>query len=220
MVRGLALAAAAVPDGTSWLHRFTGRVRFVRARKLQAHQQGHRQDGRQDGQGQIFFFSEHFASGAAHALRRPPNHRFGTKRRKAPAGLARLAAPALLAALAPAAPAAAQELAFAESGPLESDTGHALIEWRAPGEATLIMARSPDFAEARALYRGGNTAYFLSGLEGGDYYLLLRDDAGGQSQALRLTVAHQSLGRAIWLTVIGAFITLGIVAAILRGARP
>jgi len=127
---------------------------------------------------------------------------------------------ALLAIPALAAPAAAQEPAFADPGPLASDTGQALVEWRSPGEATLVISQSGDFAGARALYQGANKAHFLSGLEAGDYYLLLRDGAGGQSEVLELTVEHQSLERAIWLTVIGAIITLGIIGTIARGARP
>lgn len=117
-------------------------------------------------------------------------------------------------------PANAQGLAFSDPGPLASNTGHVLVEWEASGPATLIMARNADFAGARPLYQGDNNAYFLSGLEGGDYFLLLRDEAGALSAPLRLTVAHQSLDRAIWLTIIGAIITLGIIATIFRGARP
>jgi len=124
------------------------------------------------------------------------------------------------AALAFATPASAQELAFEAPGPLTSDTGHILVEWQAPGSATLVLARNADFSGARPLYQGDNRAYFISGLEGGDYFLLLRDEAGAQSAPLQVTVAHQSLQRAIWLTIIGAIITLGIIATIIRGARP
>jgi hypothetical protein len=123
-------------------------------------------------------------------------------------------------ALAMATPATAQDLAFSAPGPLSSDTGHLLVEWKAPGDATLIMARSADFAGASALYQGGNKAFFLSGLEGGEYFLMLRDDEGRQSQAIALTVEHQSLQTAIWLTIIGAIITLGIIGVIAKGARP
>lgn len=126
----------------------------------------------------------------------------------------------MLALLALAAPAHGQAPAFTQPGPLASDTGHALIEWQGENEATLIVSRQPDFAEARALYQGANKAYFLSGLEAGDYYLLLRDRAGGQSEILQLKVEHQSLELALWLTLVGALITLGIVATIARGARP
>ncbi|HSG33552.1 MAG TPA: hypothetical protein VLA37_03390 [Sphingomonadaceae bacterium] len=117
-------------------------------------------------------------------------------------------------------PAQAQDLAFVAGDSAASDTGHILVEWEAPGEAVLIIAGSPDFADGEALYQGSNKAYFLSGLEGGEYYLMLRDDEGRQSEALHLAVEHQSLARAYWLTLIGAIITLATVAVIFRGARP
>ena len=119
-----------------------------------------------------------------------------------------------------AAPAAAQSLEFADSGPVSSDTGHVMVQWNSTGPAKLIIARSPDFAQAKQLYDGANHSFFLSGLDSGKYYLLLRDDAGRQSQPLELTVVHQSLTAALVLTIIGAFITLSIVATIIRGARP
>ena len=111
-------------------------------------------------------------------------------------------------------------MAFADSGPLQTDTGHILVEWDAPGETTLSIAQTPDFTDAKPLYVGTNHAYFLSGLAGGEYYLRLQDDSGAISKTLSLTVEHQSLQRAIWLTVIGAVITLGTILTIFRGARP
>jgi hypothetical protein len=126
----------------------------------------------------------------------------------------------LLACLAFAAPAAAQSLDFADSGPLTSDTGHVMVEWRASEPVTLIIAPSADFPKAKALYSGRNHSFFLSGLDSGKYWLLLRDRAGHQSRPLELTVVHQSLTAAILLTIVGAFITLSIIATIIRGARP
>jgi hypothetical protein len=95
-----------------------------------------------------------------------------------------------------------------------------VIEWTAPEPAALIMANDPQFAGAQELYRGPNSSFFLSGLGEGTYYLILRDGAGRQSQPVQLTVAHQSLTRALWLTAAGMIITLAIVATIVRGARP
>ena len=126
----------------------------------------------------------------------------------------------MIAWLAFTAPAAAQSLHFSDNGPLTSDTGHVMVEWESAGPATLIIARTPDFAGARRLYDGANHAFFLSGLDSGTYYLLLRDRAGAQSQPLQLTVVHQSLTAALVLTIVGALITLSIVATIARGARP
>lgn len=126
----------------------------------------------------------------------------------------------ILLLLALGAPASAAAPAFADPGPLASDTGHILLEWEADAPVSLIIAERPDFQGGSALYSGPNRSFFLSGLDAGEYYLLLRDDAGGQSAPLILTVEHQSLARAIWLTIIGAVIALAIVATILRGARP
>lgn len=117
------------------------------------------------------------------------------------------------------APLYAQGLNFTDPGPLTSDTGYALVEWNAPGAVNLELARQPDFSDAQTLYSGNNSAYFLSGLADGTYYISLRDGAGLASPPLELTVAHQSLARALWLAGLGAFIFLGVVAAILRGAR-
>jgi len=116
-------------------------------------------------------------------------------------------------------PAQAQTAAFADRGPLHSDTGHVLISWTADGPVTLEMARDPGFADARPIYLGTNHADFISGLADGSYYLRLRDGDGALSAPLELIVRHQSLSRALWLALIGAVVTLAVVAAVLRGAR-
>ena len=126
----------------------------------------------------------------------------------------------ILSLLALGVPASAAAPAFSAPGPLASDTGHVLLEWEAEAPVSLIMAGNPDFEGGTALYRGPNRSFFLSGLDTGEYHLLLRDDAGRQSAPLVLTVERQSLTRAIWLTIIGALIALAIVVTILRGARP
>ena len=126
----------------------------------------------------------------------------------------------ILSLLALGVPASAAAPAFSAPGPLASDTGHILLEWEAEAPVSLIIAERRDFQGGRALYSGPNRSFFVSGLDAGEYYLRLRDDAGRQSAPLVLTVEHQSLARAIWLTIIGAVIALAIVATILRGARP
>lgn len=125
----------------------------------------------------------------------------------------------LSALLAMAAPVQAAAPAITNEGPLSSDTGQMLVEWEGEGPVALEIAEREDFADARVAYEGINHAYFLSGLAGGDYYLRLKTPAGAASEPVQLTVAHQSLERAIWLTIIGAIITLGVIATIVRGAR-
>lgn len=110
-------------------------------------------------------------------------------------------------------------LAFSASDPLKTDTGHTLISWNAGEPVTLEIAQAPDFADARTLYSGRNKAFFVSGLTDGDYLLRLRGANGEISAPLELKVHHQSLQRALWLALVGAIVTLAIIAVILRGAR-
>lgn len=125
----------------------------------------------------------------------------------------------LLALAAAIPPLHAEPPAFSDPGPVTSDTGYALIAWNAADPATLELARTPDFSDARELYSGSNEAYFLSGLANGTYYLSLRNAAGEVSAPLQLSVVHQSLTRALWLAGLGALVFLAVVAAIVRGER-
>lgn len=107
-----------------------------------------------------------------------------------------------------------------ENGPeFSSDTGHILLSWQSEEPAALILADNPEFAGASAIYSGPETSFFVSGLSNGDYFLRLESESGAVSDMAQLTVAHQSLTQALWLTVIGLLITLGILAVILKGAR-
>ncbi len=81
------------------------------------------------------------------------------------------------------------------------------------------MAQRTDFQDARPLYQGPNQSSFISGLADGDYYLRLRNKAGEESPALRLSVSHHPLSQALWLAALGAVIFLAVVVTILRGAR-
>ncbi|GGB88777.1 hypothetical protein GCM10011494_03850 [Novosphingobium endophyticum] len=117
------------------------------------------------------------------------------------------------------APANAQSPVFSESGAISSTTGHAVLSWQAEEPVVLSIAHEPDLSDARPLYRGDERSYFLSGLADGDYYLRLENESGEASAPLRLSVTHQSLAQALWLTAIGLVITLAVVATILRGAR-
>jgi hypothetical protein len=116
-------------------------------------------------------------------------------------------------------PVTAAAPAFAGGPELASDTGHVLLGWDADEPVTLSIAGSADFSDARPVYRGSGRSYFLSGLATGDYYLRLEGESGAVSPPVRLKVVHQSLERALWLTLIGLVITLAIIGTILRGAR-
>lgn len=143
----------------------------------------------------------------------PPNAAFSS-RRCLPAPV-RAVLLLLLLVLAPAATAAP---AFTADGPMTSDSGYFMIEWEADGPVTLEMARDAGFGQPEVLYAGMNHATFVSGLADGDYYVRLRSDDGNLSEPLRLSVAHQSLERALWLVALGAVVFLSIVAVIARGA--
>lgn len=112
---------------------------------------------------------------------------------------------------------------FTVDGPLTSDSGYFLVNWRASGSVALEVMRSDSLADAsggiKTLYSGTNNALFVSGLDNGEYLLRLRSENGQVSEHLHLSVAHQSLNRALWLAAMGAIIFLATVFTIFRGAR-
>ena len=107
---------------------------------------------------------------------------------------------------------------FTGQDALSSDSGHAVVEWQADGPVTLEMTREGTSAP-RLLYSGPNHSLFVSGLANGRYSLQLTDAAGQSSPPLVLTVAHQSLSRALILVALGTVIFLATLAVIFRGAR-
>lgn len=109
--------------------------------------------------------------------------------------------------------------AFTPSGPLSTDTGYVSLEWAAPGRVTLEQASNPQMAGARVVYAGANHALFLSGLANGTYYFTLRGEDGVASAPLALTVTHQSLTQALWLSAVGALVFLSVIVVVIRGAR-
>jgi len=117
------------------------------------------------------------------------------------------------------APVAATPPSFVDAGPVETDTGYAAISWTSVEPVTLELASAANPADARQVYTGSNTDYFVSGLADGTYRLVLRDAAGEVSAPLKLVVAHQSISRAFLLAALGALAFLAIVAVILKGAR-
>jgi len=143
----------------------------------------------------------------------PARHRRTSGWRKSPWLCAQLACLAL------AAPLKADEPAFTTDSPLASETGYVLVEWQAGEAVSLEMAETADFADATELYNGTNSSFFVSGLQDGDYFLRLRTADGAQADPLVLEVRHQSLTQALWLALLGAIVTIAVVAAILRGAR-
>lgn len=101
---------------------------------------------------------------------------------------------------------------------LESDSGQVQVLWQADGPVALTMTPQ-DTGNLEMLYKGEGESLFLSGLADGDYELRLAGGDGALSEPVVVSVRHQSLSRALWLVLLGALATVGVVAVILRGAR-
>lgn len=102
---------------------------------------------------------------------------------------------------------------------MSTDTGYVSLTWKADGEVTLERSSRVTMADAQVVYTGTNHALFLSGLADGTYYFTLHGKDGTRTPPLELTVTHQSLAQALWLSAIGALVFISVGAAILRGAR-
>lgn len=100
---------------------------------------------------------------------------------------------------------------------LASDSGQVDVQWQADGEVTLTMNETS--RGTKLVYKGTDSRIFLSGLRDGDYELRLASEDGALSEPVVVEVRHQSLSRALFLVLIGALVTLGIVIVVLRGAR-
>lgn len=106
---------------------------------------------------------------------------------------------------------------FTEDSVPTVDAGHVAFGWTADGPVTITLAR-PD-GESRPVFGGQGERLFLSGLADGDYTLSIAPEGGAVSDTLELEVRHQSLARALWLTLVGAIVFLLVLAVIIRGPR-
>ena len=113
-------------------------------------------------------------------------------------------------------PASAQP-AFSDDVPLNSDTGQVSLAWQADGPVHISMAR--EGGPPRAVFGGSGEKLFLSGLSDGDYTLTIGPEGGAVTDSIALEVRHQSLTRALLLTLLGGAVFLMVLAIILRGAR-
>lgn len=100
----------------------------------------------------------------------------------------------------------------------ESDSGQVQVMWQADGPVALTMTEQ-SAGDITVLFKGEGDSLFLSGLADGDYELRLAGEDGSLSDPVIVSVRHQSLSRALWLVLLGALATLGVVAVIVRGAR-
>ena len=118
--------------------------------------------------------------------------------------------------LAFAAPAFAQP-AFDDDVALTSDTGQASLSWQADGPVHITLAQGS--GPERSVFGGSGEKLFLSGLSDGDYTLTIAPEGGAATDSMVLQVRHQSLTRALLLTLLGGVVFLMVLAIILRGAR-
>ena len=106
---------------------------------------------------------------------------------------------------------------FSETGPLTSDTGQVTFEWQACEPTRLTI--TGDNGRSRPIYRGKGDRLFVSGLADGDYRAELVGEDSGTGDTIMVEVRHQSLTRALLLTLLGGAVFLMVLAIILRGAR-
>lgn len=113
-------------------------------------------------------------------------------------------------------PASAQP-AFTDEVPKTSDTGQVSLAWQAAGPVHISMAKGS--GPERPVFGGSGEKLFLSGLADGDYTLTIGPEGGAATDSMVLRVRHQSLTRALMLTLLGGVVFLMVLAIILRGAR-
>ena len=113
-------------------------------------------------------------------------------------------------------PASAQPV-FTDDVPTTSDTGQVPLAWQADGPVQITMAK--DSGPERPVFGGSGEKLFLSGLADGDYTLTIAPEGGAATDSIVLQVRHQSLTRALLLTLLGGAVFLMVLAIILRGAR-
>lgn len=130
--------------------------------------------------------------------------------RAARAGLVPLAASLLV-------PGAMAQPVFTGDDPLASDTGQASLTWQADGPVEIAITGPK--GNTRPLFGGRGETLFLSGLADGDYTVSIAPEHGAATDELVLEVRHQSLSRALLLTLLGGVVFLTVLAVILRGSR-
>jgi hypothetical protein len=88
----------------------------------------------------------------------------------------------------------------------------------------LQEATDAGFQHPVTLYSGPDHAALLSGKPNGTWFYRVRAEDGNRpspwSRAVRVTVAHHSLGRAMLFLALGVLVFLAIVLMILRAREP
>ncbi len=115
-----------------------------------------------------------------------------------------------------------QEVQFtAESGEVQSSSGHTKLEWTQGdgGPYELQYATDDAFSDAKIVYSGLDRASFISGLPEGKHHYRIRGENSPWSAPLIVNVQYQSMQLAFSLFGTGAVVFLLTVLVVVKGAR-
>lgn len=122
-----------------------------------------------------------------------------------------------------------ETLEFIDGRTAVSREGYYSLRWHdasardSSGFYELERASTASFEGAKAVYRGRDTAVFVSGLVDGSYFYRVRTAVQGRhgpwSAPFILTVKHGPIAVAWLLFAIGAVIFLAIIAVVINGSR-
>lgn len=95
------------------------------------------------------------------------------------------------------------------------------LSWIADQPVELQESVQADFSDARVVYRGADTAMFVSGKSDGSYFYRARsaDSTQSWSEVVKVSVEHHSLPRAFTFLAIGIVVFLATIALIVNGSR-
>lgn len=122
--------------------------------------------------------------------------------------------------------------AFTHPLQITTDSGHTRLEWSSPNsqledstiEFELQKSGSSSFQSPLTIYRGPDTASFVSGLPNGIHYYRVRSVDTNQntstwSEPVEITVQHHSLQLAFTLFAVGLVVFAATVFVIVKGSK-
>ena len=114
----------------------------------------------------------------------------------------------------------AADAAFVQNE-IESGEGYFQIQWEADEPVRLLESATPDFADARMLYTGADTARVISGKPDGIWYYRIESADTGRvlGQDLIVTVRHHPIGQAFAFFALGALVFAATLTLIRFGGR-
>jgi hypothetical protein len=108
-----------------------------------------------------------------------------------------------------------------ESDSNASNAGYYQLHWANKNAGTFVLEESmkPDFADAKILYQGPDTATLVSGRKNGTYYYRVRAaiTGGDWSNAVQVKVTHHPLTRAFLFFSLGALVFIATLTMVIRG---